>query len=76
MCLGIPMQVVSRNGLAARCEAKGQERDISLLLLQDEEIDPGDFVVVTAGHAIQKISEAEAFAAWELYDQMLASPAR
>jgi len=76
MCLGIPMQVVSRNGLAARCEAKGQQRDVSLLLLQEEDIGPGDFVVVSAGHAIQKISEAEALSAWELYDQMLASPAR
>lgn len=76
MCLGIPMQVVSRNGLGACCEAKGQQRDVSLLLLEEEDIRPGDFVVVSAGHAIQKISEAEARSAWELYDQMLASPAR
>jgi hydrogenase expression/formation protein HypC len=44
--------------------------------LQGEEIGPGDFVVVSAGHAIQKISEAEALSAWELYDQMLASQPR
>jgi hydrogenase expression/formation protein HypC len=39
---------------------------------QDEDIAPGDFVVVHGGHAVQKISAAEAHSAWALYDQLLA----
>ncbi len=73
MCLGIPMQVKSIDQYQAICEAKGIERDVSLFMLQDEDIRPGDFVVVHVGYAIQKISQQEAQSAWEVYDQMLAA---
>jgi len=72
MCLGIPMQIRSIDGFVACCEAKGIERDVSLFMLQDEPLAVDDFVVVHVGYAIQKISEAEAQSAWELYDEMLA----
>ncbi len=73
MCLGVPMRVVECGGLMARCEAKGIERSVSLFLLQHEDVAPGDHVMVHVGYAIQKMSEAEARSAWELYDQMLAA---
>ncbi len=73
MCLGIPMQVKSIDQYQALCEAKGIERDVSLFMLQDETIQPGDYVVVHVGYAIQKISQQEAQSAWEIYDQMLAA---
>ena len=72
MCLGIPMQIREIDRFNARCEAKGIERDVSLFMLQDENLEIGDFVVVHVGYAIQKISPQEARTAWELYDQMLA----
>jgi hydrogenase expression/formation protein HypC len=72
MCLGIPMQVATIEGFVARCEAKGVQRDVSLFLLQGEDVAPGDFVMVHVGYAIQKIEAEEAMSAWELYDQMLA----
>lgn len=72
MCLGIPMQIKSIEGFTALCEAKGVERDVSLFMMQDEELGVDDFVVVHVGYAIQKISPEEAATAWELYDQMLA----
>ncbi|MAT64957.1 MAG: HypC/HybG/HupF family hydrogenase formation chaperone [Gammaproteobacteria bacterium] len=71
MCLGIPMQVLDVDGFVARCEARGIQRDVSLFLLQDEALTPGDFVMVHVGYAIQKMSEQEARSAWELYDEML-----
>ena len=71
MCLGIPMQIKSIEGYTARCEAKGVERDVSLFMMQDEQLAIDDFVVVHVGYAIQKISPDEAQSAWELYDQML-----
>ncbi len=73
MCLGIPMQVIEVKGFNARCEAKGVEREVSLFMLQDEDIKPGDYVMIHVGYAIQKMSPQEARSAWELFDQMLAA---
>ncbi len=67
------MQVREIDGFAARCEARGVEREVSLFMLQHEEIGPGDYVVVHVGYAIQKVTPQEARSAWELYDQMLAA---
>jgi len=72
MCLGIPMQIKQIDGFNARCEAKGVERDVSLFMLQHEELKPNDFVVVHVGYAIQKVTPQEASSAWEIYDQILA----
>lgn len=72
MCLAIPMQVTAVDGLNARCEAKGVVRDVGLLLLAELGIAPGDFVVVHAGLAVERISPERARDAWALYDLMLA----
>ena len=71
MCLAIPMRIDAVNGYMARCEAKGVWRDVSLFMLQHEMPGVGDYVKVHAGHAVQAMSEAEALAAWELFDQIL-----
>ena len=73
MCLGIPMQVIEINGFNARCEAKGVEREVSLFMLQDEDVKPGDYLMIHVGYAIQKMTPQEARSAWELFDQMLAA---
>lgn len=72
MCLGIPMQVKEINGFNARCEAKGVERDISLFMMQNEQINVDDFVMVHVGYAIQKITEQDARSTWELFDEIIA----
>jgi len=71
MCLGIPMQVSSIEGVIARCSAKGIDRDVNLFMLQHENIAIGDYVMVHVGYAIKKIMPAEAHTSWELYDQMI-----
>jgi hydrogenase expression/formation protein HypC len=71
MCLGIPMQITAIDGYTAHCEARGAARDASLFMLQEENLQAGDYIVVHLGYAIQKITPEEAHAAWELYDQML-----
>ena len=73
MCLGIPMQIREIDGYGARCEARGVEREVSLLTLQDECLQRGDYIVVHLGYAVRKITAAEARTAWDLFDQMLAS---
>jgi hydrogenase expression/formation protein HypC len=65
------MQIKSINGFIANCEAKGVERDVSLFMMQEEELLVDDYVVVHVGYAIQKITPQEARTAWDLYDQML-----
>jgi hydrogenase expression/formation protein HypC len=69
------MQIKEIDGFVARCEAKGVERDVSLFMLQHEDLKPEDFVVVHVGYAIQKVTAQEARSAWELYDEMLAAEA-
>jgi len=71
MCLAIPMKITEINGFNARCEAKGVQREVSLFMLQDDSLRPGDFVMVHIGYAIQKVQPEEARTAWELYDEML-----
>ena len=72
MCLAVPMQITRIDGVNAHCVAKGIERDVSLLLLQDDDINIGDYLLIHVGYALQKISVAEALSTWELLDLMLA----
>ena len=67
------MQICEINGFVANCEAKGVFRDVSLFMMQDDDLKVDDFVVVHVGYAIQKITPQEAQTAWELYDQMIAA---
>lgn len=71
MCLGIPMQIMAIDGYTAHCEARGVVRDVSLFMLQGENLEAGDYIVVHLGDAIRKITAQEARTAWELYNQML-----
>jgi len=69
------MQIREIDGLVALCEAKGIQRQVKLLFLQHENLQPGDFLVVERGNAIATISPEDAAAAWAVYDEMLAAVA-
>jgi hydrogenase expression/formation protein HypC len=71
MCLAVPMQIESIDGFQFTCAARGIEREVSLFLLQGEDIAPGDHVLVHVGYAIQKVSAEDAAASWELFDEVL-----
>lgn len=58
MCLAIPMKIKKINGRSADCEAGGLTQSIRVDFL--EAARPGDYVMVHAGFAIQKMTEAEA----------------
>ena len=70
MCLGIPMQIKKLNGYSALCEARGVQRDASLLMMMDQDLKVGDYVMISVGNIISKIDEQEAEKAWALYDEM------
>jgi hydrogenase expression/formation protein HypC len=73
MCLAIPMCITEIDGYNARCEARGVFRDISLfMLLEEEPAQIGEYVMVSVGQAVRKVSAEEARLSWELYDLILA----
>jgi hydrogenase expression/formation protein HypC len=53
MCLAIPSQITHIEDQIATIDVAGVQRQASLLLLEDARI--GDFVIVHAGFAIQKL---------------------
>ena len=58
MCLGVPMRVCSINGPSARVELGGVTKEISTMLLPSAKV--GDYVIVHAGFAIERIDEEAA----------------
>jgi hydrogenase expression/formation protein HypC len=65
MCLGIPMKIISINGMEIVAEIDGVKREGSLMIL-DAEVQVGDYVVVHAGFAISKLDEEEALETLQL----------
>jgi hydrogenase expression/formation protein HypC len=59
MCVGVPMQVISIEGDVAMTEVDGVKREANLMLL-DQDVTIGDFVIVHAGFAISKLDEEDA----------------
>lgn len=69
MCLAIPMQLTRVEGTTATAVARGIEREIDLMLVQDQDLAPGDFVIVHVGYALQRLAPEEARATWRLLDE-------
>jgi len=71
MCLAIPSKIVSLNGSLAVVELYGGGRvEISTLLLP-EEPSIGDYVIVHAGFAIQKIERENAELSHRFLEELL-----
>ena len=58
MCLAIPAKVLRVDGASALVTIEDVEYNASLLLLDD--VHPGDFIMLHAGFAIQKVDAEEA----------------
>lgn len=69
MCLGIPAKIVEKNGIIGVAEIGGVRREVDLRLLEDIKV--GDYVILHAGFAIQKLDEKEARETLELLKQMV-----
>jgi hydrogenase expression/formation protein HypC len=71
MCLGIPGEVIElledRPDLA-KVDVSGVKRAINIGLLEDEKVQPGDWVLIHVGFALSKIDEAEAKAALDFLE--------
>lgn len=69
MCLGIPVKIIKleKKGMAIG-EIGGVKREISVQLLSNARV--GDYVILHAGFAIQKLDEKEARETLELLREM------
>ncbi|MCP4181374.1 MAG: HypC/HybG/HupF family hydrogenase formation chaperone [bacterium] len=69
MCLAIPMRIkeIHDNNVGV-VEADGAEARVSIALVKDPEI--GDYVIIHAGYAIEKIDKEEAEKTKALFDEL------
>ncbi|MBE0427631.1 MAG: HypC/HybG/HupF family hydrogenase formation chaperone [Nitrospirae bacterium] len=72
MCLAIPSRIIKIEDSKATVDVYGAQRDISLMLLE-EPANIGDYVIVHAGFAIQKLQEDIAKETLSFFNQYLAA---
>jgi len=70
MCLAIPSEIVEIKDQTAIIDLAGVRREISLLLLP-EEASVGEYVLVHAGFAIQKIDREAAEETLQLLEEIV-----
>jgi hydrogenase expression/formation protein HypC len=68
MCLGIPAQVMELAESVAVVEVGGVRREVSVELIDD--VATGDWVIIHAGFAIQKLDPEEAEKTLHLFKEI------
>lgn len=66
MCLAVPLKLIEVNGSSAIGEAMGMTREVRVDFIEEPKV--GDYVIVHAGFAIERLPEAQALEdleAWE-----------
>ena len=71
MCLAVPMEVMQIDQEQATCSLDGVVRSVSLIMLDDVAV--GDYVLIHAGFAIEKLDAHEAHETLKLLRQLLES---
>ena len=71
MCLGIPGEIVEflpEHRHLAKVDVSGVRRAINIGLLENEDLRPGDWVLIHVGFALSKIDEEEAASALDFLE--------
>ena len=68
MCLAIPLQLVEINGNSAVGEAMGMKRQIRVDFIENPQL--GDYVIVHAGFAIERLPEQQAMQDLEAWEEV------
>ena len=68
MCWGVPAKVLEIDGMMAKVDFGGSIKDV---LVFNEEIKPGDLVIVHAGTIIGKIDEKEIENTLKIYGDLM-----
>jgi len=73
MCLSIPSKVVKISEDKTMCtvDTMGVQRDANLMMMGEDDIKIGDYVLLHIGFVMNKIDEEEALASIETYREIL-----
>ena len=74
MCLAVPSRIIEINDTRAKVDVDGVVREACIMLLDDVKL--GDYVIVHAGFAINKVDEAAALQTLDDMRAILASDAQ
>ncbi len=70
MCLAIPGKIISLNKKLAKVNFNGVTRDVAMDLLPEAKI--GDYVLVHAGFAIERVDERQALETIKIFEEIYA----
>ncbi len=73
MCLGIPGQIVEIIDATfqfAQVDVSGVKRGVSIALLAEEDVAPGDWVLINAGLALRRLEADEASQVLQLIKEL------
>jgi hydrogenase expression/formation protein HypC len=74
VCLAIPGRIVEflpgNDGQLALVDVVGVKRKINIGLMEDEELNVGDYILIHVGFAMSKINESEAAEALSMLEMM------
>lgn len=68
MCLAVPGQIIETDGTKAKVDFGGLTRDADVTLVPEASV--GDYVLVHAGFAIERLDEGEARETLELFREL------
>ncbi len=68
MCLAVPSKIIEINDDLGIVDVDGVKKEISLHLIEDPKV--GDYVIVHAGFAINKIDENEALDTLRIFNEI------
>ena len=68
MCLAVPLKLIEIDGKKALGEALGMTREIRVDFIPEPKV--GDYVMVHAGFAIERLSESQALEDLESWEEM------
>jgi hydrogenase expression/formation protein HypC len=73
MCLSIPSKVVkiSEDKTICTVDTMGVQRDANLMMMGEDDIKIGDYVLLHIGFVMNKIDEEEALASIDTYKEIL-----
>ncbi|WP_309497807.1 HypC/HybG/HupF family hydrogenase formation chaperone [Sulfurovum sp.] len=74
MCLSIPSKVVRISDDKTMCtvDTMGVQRDANLMMMEEEDVSIGDYVLLHIGFVMNKIDEDEAIKSIDTYKELLA----
>jgi len=68
MCLAVPLKLTYIDGVNAKGEAMGMSRDVRVDFIEQPKI--GDYVIVHAGFAIERLPEQQALEDLEAWEEI------